>query len=311
MSDGLYQRHRPTKLSEIVGQDAAVSSLKGLLKSKKFPHAVLFSGPSGTGKTTLARICAKYLKAHPNEIFEHDCGLNGGIDAVRSIKNSCGYPPMRGNSRIFYIDEAHRLSPQAQEGFLKSLEDGPEHSYFFLATTLPEKLNATIRTRTTHINLAPVDESVIRKLIVSVLEKEELELEDEIIALISENCSNSPRQSLVILEQVLATEDLEHQKVIISSGGEQGSQAYELAKAICSMKSNWGTVAKLIKDLKEDPEATRWVIMGYANAILLNQKNSKNPFAKYQHKVIECMSEPFFNTKKNGLTKACFEIMEL
>lgn len=142
----LHIEHRPSNLSEIFGNKAIVESLTSIFERKSdYPHAFLFHGPTGCGKTTLARIVAKMLKCDKPE--EYNMANLRGIDAVRTLVEECVYLPLTGHNRVYILDEIHRQTKDAQNALLKLLEDPPEHVYFILGTTDPEQLIATLRGR--------------------------------------------------------------------------------------------------------------------------------------------------------------------
>lgn len=311
MSNGLYQRNRPKKFQDVVGQDKAVAQLKGMIKSGKVPRALLFSGPSGTGKTTLVRILSKYLKCADRHFNEFDCASNGGIDVVRDIRKACVYKPLQGDCIIFYIDEAHGLSRQAQEALLKILEDGPDYCYFIFATTQPQQLHKTVFTRTTEIKLGPVKESDLVEVIQNAAKAENVEVHHDVAVAIAESAENSPRKSLVILEQVLSVEGREAQLSVARSVDAEKSIGIELARCLSNTSSTWAQAAEILKNLDDDPEGVRHLILSYANSCLLSQKNPKSPFAMRQYKILECFSETVMYTKKNGLSKAAYEVIVL
>jgi DNA polymerase-3 subunit gamma/tau len=139
-SPELYLKHRPSLFKQVIGQDDAVNVLQQLLKGDRFPHALLLSGPSGCGKTTLARICRDKLECTGADFQELNGADTRGIDTIREIRSHLNLRPMHGKCRIWYIDEAHKLSNDAQNALLKMLEDTPTTAYFMLATTEPNKL---------------------------------------------------------------------------------------------------------------------------------------------------------------------------
>ena len=143
----LYKKYRPKNFKRIVGQPTITEQLTSMTRSNQFPHSSLFSGPSGCGKTTLARIMRNKLDCGDQDFQEVNCADFRGIDMVRDIRNRMNLAPIGGECRVWLIDEAHQLSSQAQNAFLKILEDTPSHVYFMLATTDPQKLIPTIRTR--------------------------------------------------------------------------------------------------------------------------------------------------------------------
>ena len=136
MTQELYKKYRPKSFDRVNGQEAAIKSLSTFVEKGKIPHAILFTGPSGSGKTTLARIITKHLECGFSDFQELNCADLTGIEEVRKIRQRMNYACMGGKSRVWIIDEAHKLSNAAQNAFLKMLEDTPKPvSYTHL--TLP------------------------------------------------------------------------------------------------------------------------------------------------------------------------------
>src|SRR5437773_2031788 len=127
----LYKKHRPRKFADVVGQPRAVAALESMVAAGEVPHSVLFAGPSGTGKTTLARILARELGCGKN-FKEINAAESRGIDSIREVQSVMGLAPMGGKCRVWLWDEAHRLTPDSQSALLKTLEDTPSHVYFML-----------------------------------------------------------------------------------------------------------------------------------------------------------------------------------
>ncbi len=144
MKLALYRKYRPKTFDEVLGQDHIVDVLKGAVKAGRIGHAYLFSGPRGTGKTSVARILAREIGCHEHDLMEIDAASNRGIDDIRSLRESVYTVPLRGACKVYIIDEAHMITKDAANAFLKTLEEPPKHVVFILATTEPQKLLETI-----------------------------------------------------------------------------------------------------------------------------------------------------------------------
>ena len=153
MEQAFYRKYRPQNLDEMVGQDEAVALISSQISDDKIGHAYLFSGPKGVGKTSLARIIAKELGCDPIfDVSEIDAASHNKVDDIRDMNESVNFiATSPGKKRIFILDEVHMLSNAASNAFLKTLEEPPEHVIFILATTEPDRVIETIRSRTTQV----------------------------------------------------------------------------------------------------------------------------------------------------------------
>ena len=153
MYEALYRKYRPKSLNDLVGQEEAVSLIEKQIKQETLNHAYLFSGPRGVGKTSLARIIAVELGCDPVfDITEIDAASNNKVDDIRELNESINFiASSPGKKRVFILDEVHMLSNAASNAFLKTLEEPPQHIVFILATTEPDRVLDTIKSRTTHI----------------------------------------------------------------------------------------------------------------------------------------------------------------
>lgn len=275
----LYKKYRPKLFRDIVGQSGAVKTLKGLLESNKFPHTLLLTGPSGTGKTTLARILQKKLKCGDADYVEINVAESRGIDTVREIQQRIGASPLMGECRIWMLDECARWTMDAQSALLKTLEDTPSHVYFILATTDPDKLLKTIVTRCTEVKVRALTPAELEAMLQSVVTKESIMVSKPVLEAIAEAADGSARKALVILHQIMALSEVDQLEQIQKENSKKNTQ--DLVKAMLDPKKKWEDISQLIQVVEqgsEDYESIRRRILGYAKAFM--KIPAKMPWAK-------------------------------
>lgn len=221
----LSRKWRPQNFGDVVGQGHVTQTIQNAIKLERIGHGYIFTGPRGVGKTTVARVLAKVLNCkNPKEnnpcnvcghceeitdgrnmdVLELDGASNRGIDEIRELRESVKYPPNSGNYRVYIIDEVHMLTKEAFNALLKTLEEPPAHVVFILATTDPHKIPQTILSRTQRFDFRRISIELISKHLVEILNREDINFEDEAINLIAKKADGSMRDSLSLLDQVIA-----------------------------------------------------------------------------------------------------------
>ena len=295
-----HLEERPTSFKQVVGQGTAVQQLIALGKSEAgIPHCLLFSGPSGCGKTTLARIVRNKLRCSDSDFCEVNAADNRGIDMVREIQGRVGLAPIRGDSRVWLIDEAHAMTGDAQGAFLKLLEEPPNHVYFMLATTNPEKLKATIKTRCTEIKVRELTEGEIIGLVNRVAEDHDGKLSKDVAGKLAEVAEGSARKALVLLEQIIGIED-EKQQIQTLQNANAKRAAFEIAQALMARKP-WAHIAEIIRSIDDEPEGVRYLILAYFTKVALGGGKQ----AEFAIEVMEQFQYDYYSTKKAGLVMSC------
>jgi DNA polymerase-3 subunit gamma/tau len=233
----LALRYRPQKFQELIGQDSMVISIQNAIKLKRIPNAYLLTGIRGTGKTTTARIIAKAINckvdfasdqkcsegdfchcesiANSNhiDILEMDAASKTGIDDIREILEASKYHPSTAEYKVFIIDEVHMLSKQAFNALLKTLEEPPPHLKFILATTEVKKIPVTILSRCQRFDLRRIKVEEMKSFLKKICEKEEADVDENSLTLISKSSEGSVRDALSILDQAIITYNLMGEKV--------------------------------------------------------------------------------------------------
>ncbi len=233
----LYRKYRPTSFKDVRDQDHIVSVLEGAIKKNTIPHAILFSGSRGTGKTTLARIFAKAIGVSDVDLYEIDAASNRGIDDVRELREAVYTLPYESERKVYIIDEVHMLTKEAFNALLKTLEEPPSHVVFILATTEEEKLLDTILSRCQVFRMRSPSREVLSATVVDIAKKEGFKLSPEAADLIAIAADGSFRDALGVT-----------QKVIMASGDTIGS-ADEVALIIGAPKAH--LLQNLLSSLSE------------------------------------------------------------
>jgi DNA polymerase III gamma/tau subunit len=237
-------------------------------------HVFLMTGPAGTGKTTLARIMANYLKAGPMSIHEINSAENRGIDSAREIMEQMRYNPSDGESMVYILDEFHQQTKPAQEAFLKPLEDTPSHVYFFICTTNPEKLIAPLKSRCSLINMKPLNPEEMEYLITRTMEAEKIEISENVIGRIVEIANGGSRKALKLLGKVLYLEnDKERLRALRDVGNEdEAKETIDFCRVLYNTNSDWQRVCTIFEKMdKTEPESIRYAVLGYGRSMLLRK----------------------------------------
>lgn len=306
MSDlELYKKFRPKKLADVTGQDTAVKLLASFGRDK-MPHTVLFTGASGCGKTTLARIAARQAGCAESEITETNCADSRGIELARDLRRQANSMPLNGDKKAWVLDEVQSLTKDAQSAMLKLLEDTPDHVYFFLCTTDPQKLLPTIITRCTEIKVKTLTTSHMKEMIGRVVKLAKLKVCEDALDNILNEAEGSARKALVLLNQIKDITDPEEQADAVTKASFK-AKGIELAKALANPRAQWADVAKLLKVIEEEPETIRYMVLGYFRSVLLGGGALSSRAAL----VIERFAANFYDSKAAGLALACYEVVVL
>ena len=240
----LARKYRPQRFADVAGQDHVTRTLLNALSQNRIAHGYIFSGHRGIGKTTIARIVAQALncrteigtEARPTpepcgvcdscveirqgnavDVIKIDAATNRGIDEIRELRDAARYAPSRDRYKIYILDEAHQITEAAFNALLKTLEEPPSHVIFMMATTEPENIPQTIRSRCQHFSFHAVKFDDILSQLKMIAGKEDVEAEDAALALLAEAGDGSMRDALSIMDQAIASAPLENGRAVLSS----------------------------------------------------------------------------------------------
>lgn len=225
MYKALYRKYRPTNFEEVCGQEVVIKSFENAINNNLLSHAYLFSGPRGTGKTSVAKIigktincssrngilpcnkcvnCTQFNNNETNDIIEIDAASNNGVDEIRELKSKVNLVPSSGNYKIYIIDEVHMLTTGAFNALLKTLEEPPKHVIFILATTDPHKVPSTILSRCQRFEFKKIPVTKIKNRLKEIALKENIQVEDEALEEISRLSDGGLRDAISLFDQSIA-----------------------------------------------------------------------------------------------------------
>ena len=304
MSLALYRKYRPSIFADVIGQEHVTTPLSNALESGKIHHAYLFSGPRGCGKTSSARIMARSLNCEkgptPNpcglcqsckdlvangpgslDVIELDAATHGLVDDARDLRDKAFFAPVSSRYKIYIIDEAHQLGPGAANALLKVVEEPPAHVLFIFATTEPDKLISTIRSRTHHYPFRLVPPAILNSHLEKICALEDIKVAKGVISLVVRASGGSVRDSLSILGQLLAgagSNGVTYEIAVALLGYTDGALIDEAIDAIAAQDSTslFTTIDRVIESGQDPKRFASDLLERMRDLIIVGETNENN-----------------------------------
>lgn len=305
--------HRPKKFDDIIGNTQVLESIKSVIYRDDPPSSYLFTGPGGTGKTTIARIIAKELGCSDSDFKEINASDDTGIDSIRRLRDQLSYAPLNGEKKVILLDEAHMLSKNSQEALLKILEEPPPYVHIMICTTNPEALKPTFKRRCHQYELSLLNTSEVFTLIKRILVKEKKDVKKfpkSVAELIVDLADGSAGQALKLLDMVVDMDNAESMIQTLNRVGVSSSnkEVIELCRLLIddrmNKKTRWMRITELLKELKTDGENARRPILGYLEKVLLSCNDLEQ--AENIARVMSNFTDNYFNSGRAGLALSCY-----
>lgn len=289
----LYRAWRPQKFEDVIGQDHITKTLKNSLKDKRFSHAYLFSGPRGTGKTSIAKIFAKAVNCESGiseepcnqcntctgitggsilDVVEIDAASNRGVEEIRDLREKIRFTPTETKYKVYIIDEVHMLTTEAFNALLKTLEEPPSHAIFILATTEPHKLPLTIISRCQRFDFRRISSEKISELLHHIVQSEGLSVEQSALSVIARQSEGGMRDALSLLDQVISFGGKEiKQEDVLRITGRALYQSFSAIAESIKRQDTIGTLNTVLEIIEEgkEPEKILEDLLYYFRDILL------------------------------------------
>jgi DNA polymerase III subunit gamma/tau len=294
----LHLKYRPQTLVDVLGQDAVVKSLKATLAMRARPHCYLFTGPAGTGKTTLARITAQSCDVPLTSIVEVDGASKNGVDDMRGLTESLAYQGFGDlPNKAILINECQRLSAQAWDSLLTTTEEPPPHVFFLFTSTHPAKIPAAMQTRCQVYNLKPLRRDDVLDVLERVCEVERFDTRGKVLDMIADACGGSMRGALTMLAKVHNLEDLDEVSDLLQQPLED-AEVIELCRLLVKRDLSWKRLTDTLTRMGDStpPETIRIVVSAYLSKCLMGARDDRD--AEDLLDMLREFAQPFDPTTK-------------
>lgn len=274
MSDSFINRYRPQEFSQVYGHEAVLGPLQRLLAEPRHAHTYLITGPSGVGKTTVARLIGLTLGAVVTEI---DAASHSGVDDMREVVELSQYLSLQGSGNCMYIiDECHTLSRNAWQALLKVAEEPPEHFYLALCTTEPDKVPATIKMqRAYQVSLRPIPPAIMMSYVGDICAAEDWRPHEDVFTFIVQHAEGSPRKALQLLLAVSHAPDREAAQQIFSEAS-AGDAMTQVCQLFLRGKPTWASLKPHLARIEDDAyEAALSHLGGYLVSALIRTEDAR------------------------------------
>lgn len=291
----LATKYRPKSFDEILGQKIIISSVQNLIKDGSLPNCLLLVGPSGVGKTSLARVVAQSVACKGINLIEINGANSTSVDDMRALTEMMSYKALDG-PKVAIIDECQKLSDSAWNQLLKPTEETVAGNTYILCSTDPHKIKPAMLTRATRYDLKPVSNAVILNHLKYIAEQEKFVVPKQILTSITVKSEGSPRLALKLLEKVHNETDLvKANELIKATVSDEEHPAIDLARVIAKQGS-WDEALSIIRSLEEDNESIRLLITNYISKCILGARSIEE--TKYLLNVLNAFRGPFFSSEK-------------